>query len=98
MSKLTFAELHDLQNRQSTLDRCAMTINDVIDQLLSGLITITEFKQLIINAYPDDFTVDYMAGLVCPYTGIKYPTQEEIDFVDAHCGTRLPTMREINQA
>ena len=75
-----------LENKQFALDTCALSINNAIDQLQAGLITITEFKQLIVHACPDNYSVDYMAGLTCPYTGLRYPTQEELDFVDAHCG------------
>ena len=61
---------------QAEFNTIGKEITAVIEQLKSGMITVTEFLDFMTRIkIPPDAT----AGLICPFTGLAYPTVAETD-------------------
>lgn len=65
--------------KQVDFDAIGIEINGLIDQLKGGLITLTEFLDATGNIKKYLAPTDDWAGLVCPFSGLRYPTLEETD-------------------
>lgn len=66
---------------QKELDVIGQQLTAVTEQLNAGLITITEFVNFIAHMKRVTDVPDFAAGLVCPFTGIRYPTVEEAEWL-----------------
>ena len=64
---------------QANLDYIGQEITAVTEQLVMGLITVTEFVDTIASFKRVTDVPDCTAGLLCPFTGLRYPTVAESD-------------------
>lgn len=65
--------------KQNELDVIGVELGAVTAQLLNGTITLTEFVDAVARFKPQTDVPDCTAGLVCPFTGLRYPTVAETD-------------------
>jgi hypothetical protein len=69
--------------QQQQLDVVGAEINALINQLQGGLITVIEFVDAIAHKRVYLPNEDALCGLLCPFTGLRYPTAEELAVMDA---------------
>lgn len=67
------------RGHQAKLDYIGEEITAVVEQLGMGLITLTEFVDTIASFKRITDVPDGTAGLLCPFTGLRYPTVAESD-------------------
>ena len=71
-----------MSTHQENLNRVHAHVTEVQEQYAQGLITIREFFNSLLGMYDAVAALD-LAGLVDPATGLTYPTQAELDAIDA---------------
>ena len=62
---------------QGTFDQIGNDMKAVTEQLHEGMITVQEFVHYMSQVHEQMKGLDF-AGLVCPFTGLRYPTEEEM--------------------
>jgi hypothetical protein len=67
---------------QAILYAAADQIAEVTSQLNAGLITIHEFLDFMARQR-DAISGLKIEGMICPFTGLRYPTAEELAAIDA---------------
>lgn len=71
-----------MSTHQENLNRVHAHVAEVQEQYAQGLITIHEFFNSMLGMYNAVNDIE-LAGLVDPATGLTYPTQSELDAIDA---------------
>lgn len=70
---------------QTQLDKLGTELGAVIEQYHNGMITVVELLDFAVKARSNrSVSYDSVAGLVDPVTGLRYPSQAELDAVDIH--------------
>lgn len=62
--------------RQSKLNKVGEQINDLNHQLNNGLCTVNEYLSKMAELACTTEVLD-LTGLICPITGLRYPSEEE---------------------